>query len=136
VGKEPTTSVRALASATVEVTGWVESVAPYLAGASVVVLPILSGSGTRLKVFEAMASGRPIVSTTFAPEGLGVRDGHDMVLADEPQRFADEIVRFLEDRARAEAFGRAAAETASRHTWAAVAERMEAEFERLAGAGR
>jgi glycosyltransferase involved in cell wall biosynthesis len=133
VGKEPTTSVRALASATVEVTGWVESVAPYLAGASVVVLPILSGSGTRLKVFEAMASGRPIVATTFAPEGLGVTDGHDMVLVDDPERFADEILRFLQDRPRAEAFGRAAAETASRHTWAAVAERMEAVLEGLLG---
>jgi polysaccharide biosynthesis protein PslH len=129
VGKEPSSAVRALASDSIEVTGRVDSVAKHLHDADVVVVPILSGSGTRHKVLQAMATGRPVVATTFAPEGLGTTDGHDIVLADDPQRFAAEVIRFLEDRPRAEAFGRAAAETVAGRTWEAVAERLEAVLE-------
>lgn len=125
VGRDPSAAVRALASETVEVTGRVDSVAEHLGEASVVVVPLRAGSGTRLKIFEALASGRPMVSTRLGAEGLELRDGHDVVFAEEADQFAREVVSLLSDRARAEALGAAAAETAGRHTWGRVADGME-----------
>src|SRR4030095_11935398 len=89
VGRDPPPRLRALAaSATnVPVTGWVEDIRPYLARAAVCIVPLRVGSGTRLKIFEAMAMGKAVVSTTIGAEGLPVTPGHDIVIADEPAEF-------------------------------------------------
>lgn len=81
-------------------TGWVEDVRPHIQAAHVAVIPLRVGSGTRIKVFEAMAMGCPVVSTTLGVEGLPVVDGEHYVAADTPAAFADEVVRLLGDPSR------------------------------------
>jgi len=126
VGRDPSPVVRGLAGPSVEVTGRVESVSEHLRQASLVVIPIRFGGGTRLKVYEALASGRPTVSTRLGAEGLDVRDGHDIVLAETAADFAREAVALLKDRERAEGIARAAARTGADNSWPRVAPRIEA----------
>ncbi len=64
------------------VTGWVDELAPELARAAVVVAPLRSGGGTKLKVLEALAAGRPVVATTVGAEGIEVGDGEHLLVAD------------------------------------------------------
>ena len=81
-------------------TGFVDDVRPYMRGAAVLVVPLRVGGGTRLKVFEAMAAGTPVVSTTVGVEGLPVIDGTHYLCADDPEHFADSVVTLLRDRER------------------------------------
>ncbi|MBN1874067.1 MAG: glycosyltransferase [Anaerolineae bacterium] len=99
VGQKPDTAVRALASDYVFVTGYVESVVPYYQDALVSVVPLRSGGGTRLKILESMALGRPVVSTTLGCEGLAVAHEKDILVADTPADFAAQTVRLLNDEA-------------------------------------
>ncbi len=78
-------------------TGWVEDVRPYIERAAVYVVPIRIGGGTRLKIYEAMAMEKPVVSTTVGAEGLPLVDGQHILLADSPDAFADAVVRLLRD---------------------------------------
>ena len=73
----------------VRVTGFVDDIRPYIDEAAVMVVPIRIGSGTRLKILDAMAMGKAIVSTSVGCEGLNVNDGKDIVIADDPEDFAD-----------------------------------------------
>ena len=82
VGRDPTPEVRALAGDRVSVTGTVPDVRPYYAGALAAVVPLRIGSGTRLKILEAMAAGIPVISTKLGAEGLDVEDGTHLLLAD------------------------------------------------------
>jgi polysaccharide biosynthesis protein PslH len=95
----------------VDVTGRVPDIRPYLQRASVVVVPLLIGSGTRVKILEAQAMGRPVISTSLGAEGLSLRDDESIVLADDAAAFADGVVRLLAYPALA----RRIAATASRH---------------------
>lgn len=110
VGQKPHARLDALrALPGVTITGMAPEVLPYLAGATVYVMPLRMGSGTRLKLIEAMAAGVPIVSTTLGAEGYPVRSGHELLLADEPEAFARAVLRLLENgdlRARLIAAGR------------------------------
>ena len=78
----------------------------HLAEAKVCIAPLLSGSGTRFKILEAWAAGRAVVSTTLGAEGLGARDGEHLLLADDPDDFADAVLRLLERSAAAGAVRR------------------------------
>ena len=98
VGKEPLPEVLRLNSDGVHVTGQVEDVIPYYKQSAVCVVPLRSGGGTRLKILEAMALGRPVVSTTIGCEGLEVVDGQHLLIADKPANFAGKTVRLLNDR--------------------------------------
>lgn len=96
----PAPAVAELAGERVTVTGWVPDLADAYAAASVVVVPLLDGSGTRIKVLEAFAHGRPVVATTLGAAGLGVRSGEHLLLADDPVAFAGAVVAAAEpDRA-------------------------------------
>jgi len=86
----------------------VPSLAPFYAGADAVIAPILFGSGTRIKILEAMAYGRPVVSTSLGAEGLDLVDGRDVLLADDMPRFADAVSLLASDRAHAHAIADAA----------------------------
>ncbi|MGA9593846.1 MAG: glycosyltransferase family 4 protein [Candidatus Acidiferrales bacterium] len=92
----------------VEFTGTVPDMRPYLAAATVVVVPLRMGSGTRLKILEACAAGKPIVSTSIGAEGLSLEPGKDIFLADDPDDFARSVVMLLRDPARREAIARSA----------------------------
>jgi sugar transferase (PEP-CTERM/EpsH1 system associated) len=118
VGKDPPPAVRALAGDGVVVTGTVPDVRPWMQTAAVFVVPLRVGGGTRLKILEALASGRAVVSTSIGCEGLAVTPGREILVADAPAAFADAVVRCLRDpalRARLGAAGRALVER--RYRW-------------------
>ncbi len=92
----------------IEVIGQVADTRPYLIEATVSVVPILVGGGTRLKIFEAMAMRKAVVSTTIGAEGLPVRPGEHILLADTPELFAAEVVDLLANRSRRAAIAEAA----------------------------
>lgn len=81
----------------VRVTGFVDDVRPYFREAIVYVCPIRIGGGTRLKILDALAMGMPLVGTTFACSGIAVEHERNVLLADDPDSFVDEVVRLLDD---------------------------------------
>jgi sugar transferase (PEP-CTERM/EpsH1 system associated) len=98
IGRAPTPSIQRLAERHgITVTGRVDDVRPHVAAGTVYVVPLRIGGGTRLKIFEAMAMGKAVVSTTIGAEGLPVTSGHDVLLADDPHAFADAVVSLLRD---------------------------------------
>lgn len=122
VGRNPERRVQKLASAAVEVTGSVPSVIEHLREAAVVVVPLRVGGGTRLKIYEAMAAGKAVVSTMVGAEGLDVHHKKDIWLADGSSEFADSVVSLLQDQDLRRGLERGAAELAARYDWSAVGE--------------
>lgn len=126
-GRAPTPAVKKLADdPAVTVTGRVDDVRPYMKDAAVYIVPLRIGGGTRLKIFEAMAMGKAVVSTTVGAEGLPVTSGEHVVLADDPRAFAATVVGLMrnpERRARLEAAARAL--VVERYDWSAVAGELE-----------
>ena len=111
----------------VELPGRVPELEPWFERASVVVIPILSGAGIRLKVLDALASGRAIVSTTMGAEGAVVQDGTHVVLADDAASFARATADLLRDPGRAAALGAAGRQLAEeRYDWRVLGDRFEA----------
>jgi glycosyltransferase involved in cell wall biosynthesis len=102
VGRNPSEPLKALASDTVTVTGSVPSVTEYIEKASLCAVPLWIGSGMRLKILEAFALGRAVISTSLGAEGIAYTDGQDIVISDKAEEFADEMVSLLKnpDRCR------------------------------------
>jgi len=99
VGRNPSRQVESLADvAGVEVLGTVPDVRPYLDRAALVVTPLLVGGGTRIKIFEAMAMEKAVVSTSIGAEGLKVEDQKHILLADSVTEFATAVNRLLASR--------------------------------------
>lgn len=108
VGQRPHSRLDVLRdSPGITVTGYVDDIRPYLAGATVYVTPLRVGGGTRLKLLEAMAMGKAIVSTTLGAEGFPVVDGQELLLADEPDIFANQVLDLLENPTRRRRLGTA-----------------------------
>jgi sugar transferase (PEP-CTERM/EpsH1 system associated) len=137
VGRAPTPAVTQLASdAGVVVTGRVDDVRPYMREAAVYIVPLRVGGGTRLKIFEAMAMGKAVVSTTVGAEGLPVTSGEHLLIADEPRTFARRIVSLIRDVARRRQLETAArALVERRYDWSAVAGDLEDALARIAAGG-
>lgn len=105
------------------ITGRVDDVRPYMESASAYIVPLRIGGGTRLKIFEAMAMEKAVISTTIGAEGLPLTDGVELLLADEPDTFADAVVKVLSDSGYASELGqRAAATVRQKHGWEPVTE--------------
>src|SRR5213079_1997939 len=96
-GRNPGGRVSKLASDSVEVTGRVPSVGEHLRDAAVIVVPLRIGGGTRLKIYEAMAAGKAVVSTSVGAEGLDVHHGRDIELADSAASFSSAVLNLLQD---------------------------------------
>lgn len=103
VGRNPPPRIEQLASrdARLRVTGSVPDVRPYVEAASIFVVPLRVGGGTRLKIYEALAMERPLVSTTIGAEGLPLENGKHVLIADDSASFAQAVVSLLEDPAGA-----------------------------------
>jgi len=113
----------------VRLTGWVEDTRPYIARAAVYVAPLRMGGGTRLKLLEAMAMGKPMVATRLGAEGYPVTDGDELLLADTPADFAAAVVALLRAPERRAELGRAArAFVERRYDWRAIVPRVEAVY--------
>jgi glycosyltransferase involved in cell wall biosynthesis len=128
VGRTPPRSIQQLAELHpgIRVTGTVPDVRPWFWGSKVSIVPLRVGGGTRLKIFEAMAAGIPVVSTAVGAEGLGARDGDTIRIADTPEAFAECCVALLDDAAeRKRLSDRALHMITSLYSWEAVATAFE-----------
>lgn len=123
VGRNPGLQLQEAArEAGVEVTGTVDDVRPYVDAASVYVVPLRIGGGTRLKIFEALAMGKAVVSTSVGAEGLPLVQGEHYLCADEPAGFVAAVVALLRDPARRVSLGEAGRRlTEERYAWPQVA---------------
>jgi glycosyltransferase involved in cell wall biosynthesis len=130
VGADPAPEVRALASDAIVVHGRVPDVRPFLAASEVVVVPVRSGGGTRLKVLEAAASGKAIVSTRLGVEGLDF-SADDLRIADDAPDFARAVVGLLGDPPTRQAIGLRARRVAGRYQWSAIGEEFRRILEQL-----
>ncbi len=124
VGRDPRARVQNLASASIEVTGTVPSIVDHLREAAVLVVPLRIGGGTRIKIYEGMAMGKATVSTSVGAEGLDVNHGRDILLADDPQHFAEYVATLLCDHKTRRDYEAAAAATAQRHDWSVITDRF------------
>ncbi|MEX0789007.1 MAG: glycosyltransferase [Anaerolineales bacterium] len=113
------------------VTGYIPDLTPYLQRAAVVVVPVLSGSGMRVRILEAMARGMPVVTTSIGREGIDARPGEDLLVEDSPEGFAAQVVNVLRDpalQARLAKGGRRLAEV--RYDWRAVLKGLDRAYAR------
>ncbi len=108
VGRNPSQSLIELSERdrSIVVTGSVEDVRPYVERASAYIVPLRVAGGTRLKIFEAMAMEKPVISTAVGAEGLPITDGVDLLLADTPEDFSNAVVKVLSDETFAQALAR------------------------------
>jgi polysaccharide biosynthesis protein PslH len=133
VGRAPSPRLReAAVRAGARVTGRVEDVRPYMADAAVYVVPLRVGGGTRLKIFEALAMAKAVVSTTVGAEGLPLVPGRHFLAADAPAAFAEAVVALLRDPARRRALGAAGRRLVERrYSWPQVAREFESRFRKV-----
>jgi glycosyltransferase involved in cell wall biosynthesis len=125
VGRSPAPEVLRLDGGSIRVTGTVPDVVPYYERSAVAVVPLRAGSGTRLKILEAMALGRPVVSTSVGCEGLDVEHERHLLVADDAEAFARQTARLLADGAlyrRLADEGRRLVE--ARYDWSVLGDRL------------
>ena len=121
----------------VTMTGYVPDVRPYLADAACYVVPLRVGGGTRLKILDAWAMGKAIVSTSVGCEGLDARDGDNILIRDTPEAFAEAVRQVLADaqlRKRLGSAGRRTVETT--YGWEVIGPPMIRSYYALIGAGK
>lgn len=130
VGRQPPASVvRAAAQTGITVLGRVEDVRPAILSGAVFVVPTRIGSGIRLKILEAMALRRPVVSTSVGCEGIEATPGEHLLVADDPEGFAGRVVQLLDDPALGQRLAAAAARLIERrYAWTAIADRLDAVY--------
>jgi polysaccharide biosynthesis protein PslH len=132
IGGRPPPSLLALAGPRVELTGFVSDLRPHLAAAAAVVVPLRLGGGTRLKIVEAMAMGKAIVSTTLGAEGIEAVAGRDILIEDQPAAFADAVHRLLAEPELAVRIGQSARRLAvDRYSWSGAAWALEGFYRRI-----
>ncbi len=116
----------------VEITGFVQDVTPFLHSAAIYIAPLRMGSGTRLKLLQAMAAGCAIVSTSIGAQGIALRNGQEAILADDALSFAQAVIALLKDPDRRAALGKAARQLAqTRYDWAAIVPCLLKVYERF-----
>jgi glycosyltransferase involved in cell wall biosynthesis len=133
VGRNPTEHLRRVAEQLgMTITGTVDDVRPFLEEAAVYVVPLRAGSGTRMKIFEALAMAKPVVSTTVGAEGLKLTPDEHFVAADDPEAFAAAVVLLLGDDERRRALGAAGRALVVEHySWDQVARQFEHHCEQM-----
>ncbi len=138
VGTNPAPEVLELATRpNIVVTGRVDSVTEYLGRARLVIAPMISGSGIKNKVLEAMALGTPVVSTSLGIDGIDCTPGTDVIVADEPQELATAVVSLLANPARSRAIGEAGRRLVqTRYSWDNAVHHYNHLFARLIAAHR
>jgi sugar transferase (PEP-CTERM/EpsH1 system associated) len=132
-GKRPAPALRRRADGHhVVVTGAVADVRPLIAKAAVCVAPLRMGGGMRMKILQAMAMGKAIVSTTIGAEGIDLEDCREGLIADDPARFAAHVVQLLGDAPLRRVMGGAARRRAERqYDWEPLVDRLEAHYRAL-----
>ena len=132
VGRGQEADLRRLRRPGVTVTGEVPDVRPYLRRAAVVAVPVRIGGGTRLKVVEGLACGKAIVSTSLGCEGIAVRDGEHLLIADDAQAFAARLLELFNDPVLGEALGATGRGLVERrYSWELAGDRLEELYARV-----
>jgi polysaccharide biosynthesis protein PslH len=133
IGKDPPADFAQMAASSqgaIQITGYVESLKPYMAQAALMVVPVRAGSGMRVRLLEAFACAMPAVTTTIGMEGIAARHNEELLIGDTPEAFADETLRLLRDPALQEKLGsngRSLAE--SRYDWQVALQKMDAVYD-------
>jgi glycosyltransferase involved in cell wall biosynthesis len=126
IGGSPPPSLLAMAGPRIEFTGFVSDLRPHLAQAAAIVVPLRIGGGTRLKIVEAMAMGKAIVSTAIGAEGIEAVPERDILIADEPEAFAAAVGRLLSEPDLASRIGNSARQLSeTRYSWSGAARALE-----------
>lgn len=134
VGRSPPALIQAYgdSSDNIIVTGGVEDMRPYFDRAGVVVVPLRIGGGTRLKILEAMAMSKPVVSTSIGAEGIDTTPGTDIILADDPAAFAKSVIELLADEEQQYSMGQAGRHLVeAKYDWHSIAGQLEQTYDRL-----
>ena len=137
VGRSPSARLKAIGAQDrgIHVTGRVEDIRPYIRDAAAYIVHLRIGGGTRLKIFEAMAMGKAGVSTSIGAEGLPVEHGRNILLADQPEDFADNVITLLKNPLYRESLGNAARHLVEEnHSWESVASDFENVLAKVVGA--
>ena len=133
-GQNPPDSVKRLASDHVTVTGFVQDMRDYVAKASVVVMPLRAGAGTKHRVFQALCMKKPVVCTPVAAEGIALTHGQTAMLADDADSFARAIITLLGDPVLCQRLGEQGRQLVlDRYDWRAIYERLDEAFQQAAG---
>ena len=127
VGSEPSVRVKALTGISgIHVTGKVDDIRPYVRSATVFVCPLRVGSGVKNKILAAMAMQKATVATSMSIDGLDLAENREVLLADDPQDFADKVVRLLTDQKAAQQLGaNGLARVQAQYSWGAMAKVLE-----------
>jgi glycosyltransferase involved in cell wall biosynthesis len=121
IGRNPPTSLQERASDQVVITGTVDDVRPHVQSCHAILVPLRAGGGTRIKIYEAMAMGVPVISTTIGAEGLPVTHGETILLADHPQKFAEAVLELMGTPSLAAKISRQGREAVENlHSWSAA----------------
>lgn len=123
VGRNPSPRLkkRLTSMPEIQLTGWVDDVRPYMAKAAIYIIPIRIGGGTRMKIYEAMAMGKAIISTSIGAEGLAVKDEENIVLEDDPLEFSAKIIEMRKNSAMRSRLGKNASAYVREHcSWQRV----------------
>lgn len=132
VGANPPEDLLEYASDAVQITGYVQDVRPYINRASVYVVPLRLGSGTRFKVPEALSMKMPVVSTRLGSEGIEVEDGEHLLLRDQPRKFAEAVYTLMTNRQLCRRLVEDGYElVANRYDWDVISEQVDQAFETL-----
>ena len=137
VGQHPTDKLRQMVelantNSEVIITGRVDDVKPYINRASVYVVPLRIGGGTRLKILEALALRKAVVSTTIGAEGLNLVDQQEIVLADQPDQFARAVIELLDDAQHRRSLGEKGRERVEKnYGWPAIVENLRQVYHNL-----
>lgn len=126
IGGSPSPQLLALAGPRIAFTGFVPDLRPHIAEAAAVIVPLRLGGGTRLKIVEAMAMGKAMVSTTLGAEGIDAVPGRDILIEDQPDAFADAVIRLLAEPELATRIGNSARQLSeARYAWSTAAKALE-----------
>ena len=133
VGGNPSARVQKLAEREgIVVTGRVPEIKPYFAEATVFVVPLRIGSGTRLKILEALAMGKAIVSTSVGAEGLDLKNGEEIFIADEPMFFAEAVTRLLKDPSLRRRIGESGRDRVEQdYDWRSISEKLHQRYTKI-----
>lgn len=133
VGKNPPSSIMNRAAHNIIVTGFVEDTRPYIEEASVYIVPLRMGGGTRLKILEAMAVKKPIVTTSIGCEGIDVENGKSVLIADNPQSFADSVLELFSNPDKIiELTGKGYELVMKQYRWESIGRQMDDAYNKLA----
>jgi len=126
VGRKPPSHIRDLGKLDgVTITGTVDDVRPFLASAALYVVPLRIGGGSRLKILEAMAMQKPVLSTTVGAEGLNLSPGENIFIRDEPAEFAEAIIQYMDDKETSNRISQQGRKLVERHYgWERLAEKL------------